>query len=103
MEWGGGEEVGRRRWDDNIDEGTWQWFADSQMVVKKWESWRELLKELSVVPQRSLWVMGQGEGGGRSTLFTGHKKVRQGEGDSKSILFTEGDGRSVVFTGLWTR
>ncbi|KAI0218585.1 hypothetical protein LSAT2_029705 [Lamellibrachia satsuma] len=57
----GGRRRGRqkKRWEDNIKEWTGVKFADSQRVVENRETWRELVRKSSVVPQRSLRVMGK--------------------------------------------
>ena len=57
----GGRRRGRqkKRWEDNIKEWTGMEFADSQRAVEKRETWRELVRKSSMVPQRSLRVMGK--------------------------------------------
>ncbi|KAI0238708.1 GATA zinc finger domain-containing protein 1 [Lamellibrachia satsuma] len=57
----GGRRRGRqkKRWEDNIKEWTGMEFADSQRAVENRETWRELVRKSSMVPQRSLWVMGK--------------------------------------------
>ena len=57
----GGRRRGRqkKRWEDNIKEWTGMEFADSQRAVKNRETWRELVRKSSMVPQRSLRVMGK--------------------------------------------
>ena len=57
----GGRRRGRqkKRWEDNIKEWTGMEFADSQRAVENRETWRELVRKSSMVPQRSLRVMGK--------------------------------------------
>ena len=49
----------KKRWEDNIKEWKGMEFADSQRAVKNRETWRELVRKSSMVPQRSLRVMGK--------------------------------------------
>ena len=55
----GGRRRGRekKRWENNIKEWTGMEFADSQRAVENRETWRELVRKSSMVPQRSLRVM----------------------------------------------
>ena len=57
----GGRRRGRqkKRWEDNIKEWTGMEFADSQRAVENRETRRELVRKSSMVPQRSLRVMGK--------------------------------------------
>ena len=57
----GGRRRGRqkKRWEDNIKEWTGMEFAESQRAVENRETWRELVRKSSMVPQRSLRVMGK--------------------------------------------
>ena len=57
----GGRRRGRqkKRWEDNIKEWTGMEFVDSQKAVENMETWRELVIKSSMVPQRSLRVMGK--------------------------------------------
>ena len=57
----GGRRRGRqkKRWEDNIKEWTGMEFADSQRAVENRETWRELVRKSSMVPQRSLRIMGK--------------------------------------------
>ncbi|KAI0238997.1 Tctex1 domain-containing protein 1 [Lamellibrachia satsuma] len=65
----GGRRRGRqkKRWEDNIKEWTGMEFADSQRAVENRKTWRELVRKSSMVPQRSLRVMG-------NQLFSGHSQ-----------------------------
>ena len=49
----GGRRQGRqrKRWEDNIREGTGLEFANSQRAVEDWEKWRKVVVKSSVVPQ----------------------------------------------------
>ena len=49
----------KKRWEDNIKEWTGMEFADSQRAVENRETWRVLVRKSSMVPQRSLRVMGK--------------------------------------------
>ena len=42
----------RKRWEDNIKDGTGLEFAKSQRAVENMEKWRKLVVKSSVVPQR---------------------------------------------------
>ena len=57
----GGRRRGRqkKRLEDNFKEWTGMEFADSQKAVENRETWRELVRKSSLVPQRSLRVMGK--------------------------------------------
>ena len=57
----GGRRRGRqkKRWEDNTKEWTGMEFADSKRAVENRETWRELVRKSSMVPQRSLRVMGK--------------------------------------------
>ena len=54
----GGRRQGRqkKKWEDNISEWTGLEFAKSQRAVEDKEKWRKLVVQLSVVPQRPLWL-----------------------------------------------
>ena len=54
----GGRRQGRqkKKWEDNISEWTGLEFAKSQRAVENKEKWRKLVVQLSVVPQRPLWL-----------------------------------------------
>ena len=49
----------KQKWEDNIKEWTGMEFADSQRAVENRETWRELVRKSSMVPQRSLRVIGK--------------------------------------------
>ena len=57
----GGRRRGRqkKKYENNIKEWTRMEFADSQRVVENRETWRELVRKSSMVPQRSLRFMGK--------------------------------------------
>ena len=57
----GGRRRGRqkKRWQDNTKEWTGMEFADCQRAIENRETWRELVRKSSMVPQRSLRVMGK--------------------------------------------
>ena len=49
----------KQKWEDNIKEWTGMEFADSQRAVENRETWRELVRKSSMLPQRSLRLMGK--------------------------------------------
>ena len=49
----------KKRYEDNIKEWTGMEFADSQRAAENRETWRELVRKSSMVPQRSLRFMGK--------------------------------------------
>ena len=57
----GGGRKGRQkqRWEDNFKEWTGIEFADAQRAVENRETWRELVRKSSMLPQRSLRFMGK--------------------------------------------
>ncbi|KAI0223781.1 hypothetical protein LSAT2_025079 [Lamellibrachia satsuma] len=57
----------KKRWKDNIKEWTGMEFADSQRAVENRETWRELVRKSSIVPQRSLGLW-------ESEVKTKHRK-----------------------------
>ena len=46
-----------KSWENNIKEWTGMEIADSQNAVENRETWRELVRKSSMVPQRSFRVM----------------------------------------------